>query len=926
MLLEREKELAVLDEAVAHARSGTGVLVLVEGGAGAGTTALLNRLADRATAAGALVLRSTGTPGERAVSFGVLRQLVLPLVAERDLLAPPLAAAPPIAVGTDHPGPDGECGAAGRADMLHWLHILFAGLSAERTVVLAVDDLAWVDDASLEALAHLAARLDGLRLLLAVVRKDGRGARSPLVGAITAAATHRVRARALSRRATAELVARHLGPGCPDGFGRTCHDVTGGRPKDLRALCDRARLRRLGAPHWHTQRLRALGESLRRERLLALLRREPVLDAFLKATAVLADRATDDLVARLAGLSRPQCDQAREILTQAWPPAEGQGEAARTRAACAVVLQAMGDEESSARHREASAVLDACGAGPEEVAMPLLHVDRLGDPWEIHQLRAAAAAARRRGAPETAVRYLSRALVDVPAASHVRAELLYELGVTELDLKSPVAGSHFVQAARLMPRLRRRAEVVSSTPMDIARSDPEVAALVRETAAGLGTPREADRQGRYLAMRLEARARYAGLEDPVLVTSAAHRLHELAEQHHGASAAERELRTVLVFTAAMGGRTDHNAVSRTARQVLEEEPAHSALSGLALELLPPVLYCTDSPHIAASWLDAAHLHAAQEGSSATLSRIEAARGLIRLARGEVGAARERGGRALALGEATANGDRLYPALLLGLVALELDDGELAGRVLDPAEPPTDLRLFALHGALNGMLAEARGDLPVALAHYLDCGRVLERAGWVNPAFAHWQVRAALVQHRMGRTAQALAVARTHHRHALGWGAPTALSRALRLLGVVTDGAPGVELLRQAVDTVETEGSRLELAHALTELGRRLQQESIPEGDRLLRRGRRLAAELMNAPADTGHCTTTRPARALAAGLTPAETRVAERAARGLSNREIAEELETSLRAVERHLTSSYRKFSVTGREQLAEALGMDETR
>ncbi|MEV0642939.1 AAA family ATPase, partial [Streptomyces sp. NPDC050619] len=893
MLLEREKELAVLDEAVTRAQSGTGVLVLVEGGPGAGTTALLNQLADRATATGALVLRSAGTSGERAVPFGVLRQLVLPLVAEPGLLTPPLAAAPPIAPGTGHSGTGGESGAVVGADTLHWLHILFAGLSAERTVVLAVDDLGWVDDATLEALAHLAARLDGLHVLLAVVRKDGLGTRSPLVGEIAAAATHRVRARSLSPRATEELVARHLGPGCPDEFDRTCHDLTGGRPKDLRVLCDRARLRRLGAPHWHTPRLRGLGESLRRERLLSLLRREPVLDAFLKATAVLAGHATDALVARLAGLTRRQCEQAREVLTHAWPPAAGQGAAAHRRAACDVVLQAMGDEESSRRHREVSALLDACGAGPEEVAEPLLHVDRLDDSWQIHQLRAAAAAARHRGAPETAVRYLSRALVDVPAASLVRAELLYELGVTELDLRSPAAGRHFVQAARLMPRLRCRAEVVSSAPMDIVRSDPEVAALVRETAADLGTPRETDRQGRYLAMRLEARARYAGLEDPGLMTSAARRLHELGEQRYGVPAAERELRTVLVFTAAMAGQADHRTVARMARQVLEEEPAHTAVSGLVLELLPPVLLCTDSPDIAASWLDAARLHATQEGNRSSMSRIEAVQGLIRLARGEVGLARECGGRALALREGAVPKNRVHPALLLGLVALELNDGQLAGQVLDPAEPPTDLRLFALHGVLNGMLAEARGDLPVALAHYLDCGRVLERAGWVNPALAHWQVRAALVQHRMGRTAEARAVARTHYEHALLWGAPTALSRALRLLGVVTDGSPGVELLRQAVDTVETEGSHLELAHALTELGRRLQQESVPEGDRLLRRGRRLAAELLNASADPGHGTMARPAHALAAGLTPAETRVAERAARGLSNKEIAEELETS---------------------------------
>ncbi|GHH17123.1 AAA family ATPase [Streptomyces lanatus] len=926
MLLERDRELTVLDDAVADARAGSGVLVLVEGGTGSGTTALLNRLADRAGTAGALVLRSAGTPGERAVPFGVLRRLVLPLVAERDLPADLVVSAPHLSPGGGHTGPEGAAGAAVRADTLHWLHILFAGLSAERTVVLAVDDLGWVDADSLEALAHLAARLAGLRMLLAVVRKDGLGVHDPLVREISAAATHQIRVRGLSRDGTAALVARQLGADCPDEFGRTCHDVTGGRPKDLRVLCDRARLRRLGAPHWRTQRLRELGESLRRERLLSLLRREPVLAVFLKATAVLAEQASEPLVERLAGLSRGQCAHAREVLAHGWPPVDGQGEAAHTGAACAVVLQAMGDEESSRRHRQASALLDASGAGPEEVALPLLHVGRLGDAWEIHQLRAAAAAARRRGAPETAVRYLGRALVDVAAASHVRAELLYELAVTELDLNSPAAGRHFVQAARLMPGLRRRAEVVSSAPMGIVRGDPEVAALVRETAAAVGTPREDDQQGRYLAMRLEARARYAGLQDPDLVRSAAGRLRELGEHGHDASAAERELRTVLVFTAAMDGRVDHRFVAGTTRQVLEEEPAHTALAGLALELLPPVLYCTDTPHLATSWLDAAGLHASQEDDRVTTSRIEAVRALMRIARGEVGPAREYGVRALAAAGGATHGDRAELTMVLGCVALELDDTEIAERVLDPARPQTDLWLFAKYGALNGMLAETRGDLPVALAHYLDCARVLERAGWVNPAFAHWQVRAALVQHRMGRTAEALAAALTHHERARIWGAPSTLGRALRLLGVVTGGPRGVELLRQAVAVVETEGSRLELARALMELGRRLQEASAPEGDRLFRRGRRLAAELINASADAGTGTNARSARALAAGLTPAETRVAQRAARGLSNREIATELETSLRAVERHLTSSYRKLRVTGREQLARAMAMDESR
>ena len=51
-------------------------------------------------------------------------------------------------------------------------------------------------------------------------------------------------------------------------------------------------------------------------------------------------------------------------------------------------------------------------------------------------------------------------------------------------------------------------------------------------------------------------------------------------------------------------------------------------------------------------------------------------------------------------------------------------------------------------------------------------------------------------------------------------------------------------------------------------------------------------------------------------LTPAELRVAELAAAGHSNPEIAQALFVSLRTVETHLTRSYAKLGIAGREQL----------
>lgn len=57
-------------------------------------------------------------------------------------------------------------------------------------------------------------------------------------------------------------------------------------------------------------------------------------------------------------------------------------------------------------------------------------------------------------------------------------------------------------------------------------------------------------------------------------------------------------------------------------------------------------------------------------------------------------------------------------------------------------------------------------------------------------------------------------------------------------------------------------------------------------------------------------------------LTGSERRVAELATEGLSNKEIAQSLFVSLRTVETHLTSVYRKLGCRGRDELSAALGL----
>jgi DNA-binding NarL/FixJ family response regulator len=51
-------------------------------------------------------------------------------------------------------------------------------------------------------------------------------------------------------------------------------------------------------------------------------------------------------------------------------------------------------------------------------------------------------------------------------------------------------------------------------------------------------------------------------------------------------------------------------------------------------------------------------------------------------------------------------------------------------------------------------------------------------------------------------------------------------------------------------------------------------------------------------------------------LTPAEARVSRMAASGMKNREIAEALAVSIKAIEYHLANTYRKLGIRGRTEL----------
>ena len=139
----------------------------------------------------------------------------------------------------------------------------------------------------------------------------------------------------------------------------------------------------------------------------------------------------------------------------------------------------------------------------------------------------------------------------------------------------------------------------------------------------------------------------------------------------------------------------------------------------------------------------------------------------------------------------------------------------------------------------------------------------------------------------------------------------------------------MQLLRQAADTLATSPALLWRAEAFIDLGTALRRSGDSVGARpMLRDGMELAHRCGATPlADRAEeelrAAGGRPRRRAGVGadaLTASERRVAELAAAGVSNKEIAQSLFVTLRTVEMHLSNAYTKLEIRSRHELATAL------
>jgi len=933
VLLERDAALARVDQSVRDAIAGGGSLLVLEGPPGIGKTRLVMAAGRRGRDLGVQTLSARGSELERDFAYGLVRQLFeAPLVAasprERAELLAGAAGRAARLFGVAGPHDDAADALLDPSfAILHGLYWLCANLARHSALMLCVDDIHWADNASLRFFHYLARRLQELPIaVVAAARPAEQHEGSPLLATLTADPSAEVLVLApLSEPAVAELVRLGLGADVEPVFAKACHEVTGGVPFLVQELVRTIAEDGIEPTAGAASRVAALAPRTVSQSVVQRLSRLSSAARELARAAAVLGEGDLRLASGLADVDPGAAATAADELADAAILEHGRPLRFVHPIVRAAVEADLSSAERSGLHAAAARRLTLEGAPADRIAAHLLATDPAADDWVVDSLRAAARTAIANGAPDSAAAYLRRALAEAPIET-IRPEILLDLGFAESYAGDPQAAIHLEAA------LETAVDTTAQVSITLALGRIlQIEGRMRESLDVLDRTRaRLSSNDRRAALTLEGAGLGAAVLDAETADEAAPRIAELRRLADHDADIPSSVFGMLASAATMANEPA-DAAARLALRALEGAP----------KLLPEA---TDRPPFfyhacialvfaerydeALARLDEALSDARRLGSLPHVLALSCFRALPHLRLGNLADAEADSRIALETGPRLP-GVHAALALAVLLEALaergELDAAEAADRRYPLAEQfPTTIQtawLLAARGRLR--LAELRP--AAALEDLLAAGELLARLHSPSPTNAPWRSDAALAQLALGARTEALALAAEEVALAQVFGGFRTLGIALRASGLAEGGSHGIELLRQAVDALSHSTARLEQARAIADLGAALRRAGHrAESREILRTALDLAHRCgARALTETIHTELIaaggRPRRLVLTGLdslTPSERRVAQLAAAGLPNRDIAQHLFITTRTVEGHLTHVYQKLDITSREQL----------
>jgi DNA-binding NarL/FixJ family response regulator len=901
-IVGRDTELLSLHGLIA-ADAAPGALVL-SGGPGIGKTKLWEAGVDAARERGVRVLSARASDAEAQHSFATLIDLFDDVSSDElaELPGPQLEALDValLRVAPTRRPPQAHAIGVGLLNALR-------ALAARERLIVAVDDVQWLDRASANALVFAARRLEGAGIGFLLARRPGQ--QSDLEQVLEPTGLERVVLAPLSIGAIQRILSERLGLQVPRHLLRRIVDTTLGNPLFAlevgRMLAERGPLR--------------LGEDLPLpdsvEGLLGT--RVATLPGPLKRLLLAVALSADLRRSQLAALGDP--DALAEAVDAGVLLVDGD----RVRASHPLLAAAALKHSRPRDRRELHSALAETAVDDELCALHRALATELPDADLAKALAAAAVAASARAATAEAVVLAENALRLTPDDAPARTDRLLALAgylrvagekqrVTDLlahELDSLPPGEARVRACLLLTNgvvtsnddIRRYYErALAETGEDpqlrahvLARmSENEAAVRVERIREAEAWAQEALRARPQDATDVERTALYAlgwarslrgrpigdVCERFLAVTDAAFYIGESPERVAGQR---------LVW------RGDLSRARAALMRLLSLADEHGEPSSYALVRL----HVCELELRAGHWDAAAHLldewAGSPEGELLHWPMYERCRALVAAGRGLPGEAEAWGAEAIVRAETTASTwDRLEALRALGIADL------LAHR---PAAAAEKLRAVWEHTERAGV--DDPGAFPVAP----DLVEALAEVGELDEARA---VTARLRE-------------RAEHQ-----GHPWAVASARRCAAVVElasaaydDGAAAAE---QAADEYAQLGLRFDGARTLLSLGR-AQRRGRKWGAARATLERAVAGyDEMGSPgwAEEARAELARVgARRPSTGeLTPTERRVAELAADGLANKEIAQALVVTVNTVEFHLRNTYAKLGIRSRVQLVSRL------
>ena len=925
-LLERDAEIGLVDVVLGDAARGAGRLMLIEGEAGIGKSTLLRHAVEQARSRGMSVLSARGNDLEQHYPFG----LVL------DLFAGPLKEAPADelfvgAAALAAPMFRGDTSAGSTADPFATLHGLFwltLAVSNGRPLLIVVDDGHWADDASLRFVDYLGQRIGELPIALLVAQRPGEGAATSDPGAALRRLPDvlHVSPRRLSVEATQAMLWR-AGLRANEVDAQRIWSSTRGNPFLTVEL-----VRALGAPGAGT--IEAVDAAGIPQRVTLAIRSrlhqlgvEPRRLA--EAIAVLGDDVTLSQAAALATLAESAAATAARQLVDA-SILDGSGSLSFIHPLVRdAVYTDIPQAVRAAEHRRAADVLEGFGQPAESIAVQLLEAETRSDPHVVDVLEQAAAAAAASGAPALAQTYLRRALSEPPTPDR-RPQLLIALARANAAIGTELGVARYREALAELKDPRQRAEVMLELGHTLINAVQwESATEIFES--GLDELASLGERDSHLASRLEAGFVSAAFVSLTRRGKAEELLTRILTESR-IDPAHRELAVWAAFQRTAAVTSTATEMQELVERALgNAAPEELVTQGQVVEVACGVLLSTDSLDRELELLNGA-LDAVQRlGSEAKFGVYSYCRAWPHYYTGRLSEAvadAQAAIRAADLGWET-----FYPATcaVLGWAYLELGDVDEAERAVDLDAERWSERLDhqLLVPITRGRVSLERGRLEEAVAHLEQARRGGERTGLQTPVPPDWRSWLAIALARLGRGSEAIAVAEEGLELAERWGARWPIGVALRAAGMAHGNGRGLEMLHRAEEMLATGPARLEHARTKLERGAALRRHGrvreardvlAEAADLLHRMG---ATGLLRQAADELAAAGARPRRYATSGvesLTPSELRVARMAASGRTNREVAQSLFVTPKAVEYHLANAYRKLGIGGRTELAGAL------